>query len=128
MIETTAQMKRILIIDDNQSINKMISNYLDLKEIEHTNATDGKSGLELIRQKKFDIILLDLTMPKFTGYDVLDSLEQEEKLKKENIFVFTAVPLSQSEKDDLVKRGVKSCIKKPIRMKEIFSIIGLNDE
>ena len=128
MEQTTTEPKNILIIDDNQSIGKLLSRFLDLKGIDHTEVTNGQNGLTLIRQKKFDAILLDVTMPKFSGFDVVDSLEKEGRLKDENIFMFTASSITQSEEDDLIKRGVRGCIKKPIRINELLTIIGANNE
>ena len=71
------EVKNILIIDDNQSITKLLSRFLNLKGVEHIISSNGQNGLSLIRQGKFDVILLDLNMPDFSGYDVIDSLEKE---------------------------------------------------
>lgn len=119
------KVKNILVIDDNQSITKLLSRFLNLKGIEHTISSNGQNGLSLIRQGKFDVILLDLTMPDFSGYDVVDSLEKEGRLKDENIFLFTAAYLEKSEEENLLKRGIIGCVKKPIRIDELLKLIGI---
>ena len=121
----SSKTKKILIIDDNQSIIKLLSRFLDLKNVEHVEVTNGQNGLNLIRQKKFDAILLDLNMPEFSGFDVIDVLEKEGKIKDENIFVFTASNISTPTEDELIKRGVKACIRKPIRVDELLTMIGV---
>ena len=78
-------------------------------------AVDNRNGLSLIQKQKFDLILLNLQGSGFNGYDVIDALEKDGKLKENKIFVWTTLDLSQSEIDDLLKRGVRSCIKKPVR-------------
>lgn len=119
------EIKNILIIDDNQSISKLLSRFLNLKNIEHTISSSGQNGLSLIRQSKFDVILLDLNMPDFSGYDVIDSLEKEGRIKDENIFIFTASNIEKSEEENLLKRGIVGCVRKPIRVDELLKLLGI---
>lgn len=119
------EIKNILIIDDNQSITKLLSRFLNMKDVKHTIASTGQNGLSLIKQGNFDVVLLDLNMPSFSGYDVIDSLEKEGKLKDENIFVFTATNIEKSEEENLLKRGIMGCVKKPIRVNELLKLIGV---
>lgn len=119
------EIKNILIIDDNQSITKLLSRFLNMKDVKHTIASTGQNGLSLIKQGNFDVVLLDLNMPSFSGYDVIDSLEKEGKLKDENIFVFTATNIEKSEEENLLKRGIMGCVKKPIRVSELLKLIGV---
>jgi len=74
--------------------------------------TDGSTGLDMITNKQFDLILLDVAMPDFTGLDVIDSLKNEGLLESKNIIIFTA----SSDKDlfeRLKNSGVKGILKKP---------------
>jgi len=119
------EIKNILIIDDNQSISNLLSRFLNLKKIEHTISNSGQNGLNLIRQNKFDAILLDLSMPDFSGYDIIDSLEKEGRLKDENIFIFTASSIEKIVEENMLKRGIISCIKKPIRVDELLKLLGI---
>ena len=51
---------------------------------------DGQEGLECIRNNKFDLILLDVAMPEFSGENVIESLKQDELIESKNIVIFTA--------------------------------------
>ncbi len=104
----------ILIIDDNEQITKMLTTFLELKNHNCTITNDGRQGLSLIEEEKFDVVLLDLAMPEFDGYAVIDALESKDLLKSSKIIVFTASTISQQELDKLVSRGVNSYILKPI--------------
>jgi len=104
----------ILIIDDNEQITKMLTTFLELKEQQCTVANDGKEGLGLIKEKKHDVVLLDLAMPEFDGYAVIQDLEDNNLLKDSKIIVFTASTVTQEVLDGLVTRGVNSYILKPI--------------
>ena len=104
----------ILIIDDNEQITKMLTTFLELKNHNCTVTNEGKQGLTLIQEEKFDVVLLDLAMPEFDGYAVINALESKDMLKNSKIIVFTASTISQKELDKLVSRGVNSYILKPI--------------
>lgn len=104
----------ILIIDDNEQITKMLTTFLELKNHNCTITNDGRRGLSLIEEEKFDVVLLDLAMPEFDGYAVINALESKNLLKSSKIIVFTASTISQQELDKLVSRGVNSYILKPI--------------
>ncbi len=109
-------MKKVLIIDDNVSITKMLTKWLTVKGHEVTVSNDGKNGLTMILNNKFDMVLLDLSMPEFTGYDVIDELEKSGKIKEEKIVIFTASTAADSEINKLIERGVHSCLRKPVQL------------
>lgn len=113
----------VLIIDDNEQITKMLTTFLELKEHNCTVANDGKEGLALIKESKHDVVLLDLAMPEFDGYAVIEDLEKNDLLKDRKIIVFTASTVTQEELDALVKRGVTSYILKPIDIDVLLSKI-----
>jgi len=110
---------KILIIDDNQSITTMVSKYLVLKGNECTVANDGKQGLEMILQNKYDLIIMDISMPEFSGRDIIDYLEKNQILREKNIVLFTASAISADEIDDMIKKGVKGALRKPVDLVEI---------
>jgi len=114
---------KILIVDDNEQITKMLSTFLELKDQECTVANDGKEGLDIIKENKHDVVLLDLAMPEFDGYAVIKDLEENNMLKDRKIIVFTASTITQDELDGLVDRGVHSYILKPIDIDILLSKI-----
>ena len=118
--EETKSLK-ILIIDDNEQITKMVTTFLELKEHKCTVANDGKEGLSIIKENRHDVILLDLAMPEFDGYSVIKDLEENNLLKDHKIIVFTASTITQDELDQLVTRGVTSYILKPIDIDILLS-------
>jgi DNA-binding response OmpR family regulator len=105
---------KILVIDDNKSITNMLEQMLGLEDYEVIVSNSGRNGLTLVENGEFDAILLDLSMPEFSGLDIIDSLEKSGKIKEENIIVMTASIISNDELDGLKKRGVYACFKKPV--------------
>ncbi|MBE6424440.1 MAG: response regulator transcription factor [Thermoguttaceae bacterium] len=68
--------KRILIIDDDQEITESMRLTLEMRGYEVFNATDGNQGLLMTEQKKPDLIILDMMMPKRSGFLVLENLRR----------------------------------------------------
>ena len=69
------------MIDDNQEITGPLSKFLTVKGHECTVLNDGRNGLTLLERDRFDVVILDLAMPKFSGYDIIDTLEKSGKLR-----------------------------------------------
>ena len=111
---------RILIIDDDKDVTKMLSTYLELKNHSCFVANDARTGLELIDDNDYDVILLDLAMPEVSGFDVLDILCENNKSVCTKIVVFTAVPLMGSEKKEILTKGVLSILEKPMNVKSLL--------
>ncbi|HZC88402.1 MAG TPA: response regulator [Nitrososphaera sp.] len=120
---------KILVIDDSQDITDLLEKVLSSIGHDVTSTDNGRDGLELARNHQFDAIFLDIAMPDFSGLDFIDALEQDGKLKANRIVLFTASSISDDEVADLVKRGVHSCIRKPMQIEKLFEKIDeLNRE
>ena len=115
---------KILIVDDNDRINSMLSKYLRTKGYDCITSNTGRNGLRLIKEEKFDAVLLDLYMPEFSGYHVIDALEKEDNLKDLKIIVFTASDISSLDIEQLLKRGVHGCIKKPVQLNQLLQTLS----
>ena len=113
----------VLIIDDNEQITKMISSFLDMSNHDCTVVNDGKEGLELIKTKQYDSIVLDLAMPEFDGYEILDTIQREDPSQLHKIIILTAssVPIETIRK--FKELGVSSCLQKPVDIDQLLSRI-----
>jgi CheY-like chemotaxis protein len=113
-------MVRVLVVDDNTDITDMLSFYLEsLGGYECKVLNDGKEGLETIKSEDFDVIILDLAMPEFSGIDVINSLKKENLLGKKNIVILTASTLDEQDAEGFLRDGVKAILKKPISVDEL---------
>ena len=121
------KIEKILLIDDNEEMTRLISKYLKLKNYDIAISNNGKNGTSLILNQKFDIVLLDISMPEFNGFEVIDTLVREGKIANQKIIVFTAVDLSKEEIDGLLELGVSHCILKPVEINELVRIIESNN-
>jgi len=105
---------KILGIDDNEDLLDLCETVLTSDGHEYTGISDGKNGLQAIRDKKFDVVLLDLSMPDFTGLDVIDALVKEGIMNKQKVVIFTATTPTKEEIDLFLGKGAHSVIKQPI--------------
>ena len=69
---------RILVVDDTKDMTDAITVYCDTeKDIDCQVNSNGQEALERIRNENFDLILLDLSIPEFSGWDILKSLKED---------------------------------------------------
>lgn len=115
---------KILLIDDNRDISDMLSQYLKIKGHTCTVTNNGRTGLNLILNEKFDIIILDLAMPEFSGYDVIKTLQNQNVINDHKILVLTASSITDPEIEKLTSGGVRACLKKPVQLKELMQTIS----
>ena len=113
----------VLIIDDNEQITKMVSSFLDMSNHDCTIVNDGKDGLELIKTNKYDSIVLDLAMPEFDGYEILDTLKNEDPSQISKIIILTASSISLETVKKFKELGVSSCLQKPVDIDQLLSKI-----
>jgi len=114
---------KILIIDDNVSITNMFAKLAEMKGHECVISNDGKSGLSLLENQIYDATILDVSMPEFSGIDVVNALAESGRIKEQTIVVLTASSSSNDDLDELVKKGVKVCLKKPMPVHTILATL-----
>ncbi len=105
---------KILGIDDNQDLLDLCNVALSSEGHEYTAIDNGREGLQAIKDKKFDLVLLDLSMPDFSGEDVLNALVKEGIMDKQKIIIFTASTAAEKKFGPLLEKGIHSIITKPI--------------
>tara|TARA_Y100000310_G_scaffold344529_1_gene457772 strand:- start:5479 stop:5856 length:378 start_codon:yes stop_codon:yes gene_type:complete len=82
-------MKTILFIEDESALQKTFGDVLSQEGYEVVPALDGEVGVRLAKEKQPDLILLDLVMPKMTGFEVLQQLRGDETTKGIPVIVLT---------------------------------------
>lgn len=113
-------MSKILIVEDEKPISELIQDTLSLGNYETDCAFNGLSALEKIDMNHYDLILLDIMMPKLTGFEVL------EKIKYRNIPVIFLS--ARQEVENIVKglkNGAQDYLTKPFEPLELLARIEL---
>ena len=96
------RMRDILIMDDTPEASRLLRRILQAHgTFVVREAEDGRIGMEMVRQRPPDLILLDLMMPEMDGFAVLDALKTDKELSKIPVIVVTAKELTAVEKQRL---------------------------
>lgn len=93
---------RVLIVEDDTFLSGMYVTKLTMEQLDVTLACDGHEALKLVKQNKPDIILLDLVLPKLSGFDVLAAIRKDPATKSIPIILLTNL----GDRQD-VHRGLK---------------------
>jgi len=113
---------KILIVDDEPDLAETVRFSLELEGYSVLVATNGEEGLNVARQEKPDLILLDLMLPKLDGYKVCRLLKFDERYKSIPILMLTA---KTQEKDKILGKetGANEYLTKPFDMDELMAKI-----
>lgn len=115
---------KVLLIDDNQDITTLLSKFLKAKGFENIVTNDPREGLERIKEEKYDVVLLDISMPELSGIDIIQTLEKEQVLRDQKIIIFSALAQGNFQGDELLKKeGIHGCLKKPIQLQKLVTAI-----
>lgn len=114
---------KILVIDDNEQITKLISSFLDMSNHSCTVVNDGKEGLELMKTEHFDSIVLDLAMPDFDGHDIIKTIQKDDPLQLKKIIILTASSISDDTINEFKHMGISAILQKPVDIDHLLSSI-----
>jgi len=114
----------ILIIDDNKDITDAISLFAESQGYSCVVCNDGKEGSEMAKKGNFDLLLLDIAMPSFSGYDVLNTLKNDSNFDMKTIIVITASSLDNSAAEKIELFGISKLVRKPISLDSLENIFS----
>jgi DNA-binding response OmpR family regulator len=83
-------MKRILVIEDDPDIVELLRYNLEKEDFQVYAATDGKTGLELVRRGSADLLILDLMLPQLSGIEVCKEIRKSSEHEMLPIIMLTA--------------------------------------
>lgn len=111
--------QRILIIEDDKNISKLLKYNLEKAGFEATIAFSGETGLEILSRQRIDLIILDIMLPQMDGLEVCRLIRQDSALKNIPVIILTA---RGEEVDRIVglELGADDYIVKPFSPREII--------
>ncbi len=116
---------RMLIINDHPETTTMFSKFFGSHGFQTTVTKDPWEGFLHIQKEQFDIILLDMYIPEFSGLQIIKLLATDEILQDQNIFMLPAPFGHNKEVIDLLNRdGINGCLEKSMDLNEILQIVG----
>ncbi|GIK42396.1 MAG: hypothetical protein BroJett011_62290 [Chloroflexota bacterium] len=111
----TRQIKSLLLVEDDDNLRLSVRKLLEGNDIHISEASLGQAALEQLASQHFDCMILDLSLPDMSGFELLNRLDGDESLSKCPVIVYTGRALSEEENQELLKyadsvivKGVKS--------------------
>jgi HAMP domain-containing protein/signal transduction histidine kinase/DNA-binding response OmpR family regulator len=114
---TSQRSRRLLVVEDNPAEQTSITELIAHDDVEINCAGTGAEALETLRQGRYDCVVLDLRLPDISGFDLLDEMQQDEKLREVPIVVFTGRELS-GEEEGRLRKMAKSIVLKGVQSPE----------
>ncbi len=111
-----SERPKVLVIDDEPGVRELISEALSLSEITAIQAADGLEALSFLRRERFDLLILDINMPKLDGLALL------EKLRTEGMSVPVLMLSARADKADInqgLRTGADDYLTKPFSIEEL---------
>lgn len=113
---------KILAVDDSKTIRAIIEKMLSEYKCELIKAADGQEGLTLSKNKRPDLILLDIDMPRMNGLELLKHLRNDRELANTPVFMLTSKSSSKNVQI-AVRLGVAAYIAKPFSRDKLIEKI-----
>jgi len=103
---------KILIVDDNPDSREIMRTALELENFEVAEAEDGKKCLEKIKDEDFSVVLLDLSLPQISGWELAKKIKEKNETIK--IIAVTAHAM-RGDKEKAIEAGCDDYISKPLK-------------
>jgi DNA-binding response OmpR family regulator len=124
--------EKILVVEDEQDLRELVGKYFADMGYQVIVAADGADALDLAKQEKPQIILLDLKMPEVDGLEICKQLKADEKTKSIPVIIVTAY---NNQLNEALTAGADDFVAKPVhllelsvRVKSILKVRHLTDE
>lgn len=113
------EKKKILIIEDEETLQRAMKEFLEEENFEVVTAMDGQSGIEVAGVELPDLILLDIILPKKDGYQVLSELRSEPKTQKIPVILLTNLESPEDIQKAFEKGATTYLVKSDYKLEDI---------
>ena len=111
---------KILLVDDNQQNLELIQAYLEALPVEIATARDGLEAIEAINQDPPDLVLLDVMMPRMSGFEVCQKLKTNPETREIVVIMVTALH-EVADYERAVESGTDDFLSKPVNKLELLT-------
>ncbi len=103
---------KVTVIDDEKALVKIVKDFLEPRNFQVSFAYDGRSGLDIVKKEKPDVVILDISMPVVDGRDLLVSLKKDSNTKNIPVIVLTGKE-DKYDRSYILELGAYEFIPKP---------------
>jgi len=114
---------KILIVEDNIMAQQFMKKYLEIENCNFNLANNGHEAIELCKKNNFDLILMDLYMPKMSGIEATKKILNDDTIKNKPIIIALTATALEIDKKECQEAGMNDFLSKPIKQKDLKSIL-----
>jgi two-component system chemotaxis response regulator CheY len=115
--------RKVLIVDDSETIRQQVASALERAGFGVVEATDGIDGLERASQNELCMVILDVNMPRLNGLEMLERLKSDPRHAKLPVLMLTT-EVQQSMIERAKKAGARGWMIKPVKMDQLVSTVN----
>lgn len=116
-------MKKVLLIDDNAAILTFMAKRLQSEDVKTLTADNGVDGLQIAKEQRPDVVVLDLMMPKMHGYTLIQEIRNDAKLNGVKILVISAKTYA-ADLERTLRLGADRYLSKPFDLQVFWKAIS----
>ena len=113
---------KVLHIDDSPQICELYQDMFKIDNHEITSVNEGKEGIELVIKNDYDLILLDMMMPVYSGLDFLRELKTQRPSELKKVVVVSVLEFNKAQTKELLEFGVHSVEEKPPNLPSLVNM------
>jgi len=115
---------RVLFIEDDAMNRRVVRDMLQIAGAEMLEAEDGPTGLQMVEDEDFDMILMDLRMPGMDGLTAIGHIRSRSDVKAGVPIIVVTADTAIDIKERCIAGGADGVILKPVAMRELFDMMG----
>lgn len=115
---------RVLFVEDDPMNRRVVSDMLQIVGAEMVEAEDAQTGLRLIENDNFSLILMDLRMPGMDGLDAIRNIRAHPDNRADVPIIVVTADTAVDIRERCISAGADDVILKPVAMKQLFSVMG----
>jgi two-component system cell cycle response regulator DivK len=115
-------MSLVLIVEDNEKNMKLARDILQAKGYETVEAVTGEEGVKLAKEKKPDLVLMDIQLPGINGIEAFKQLRADAKTARIPVIALTA-SVTPTDRSQITAAGFDAFVSKPISLKEFVATV-----
>jgi len=115
-------MSVVLIVEDNEKNMKLARDVLQVKGYTTLEAVTGEDGVRLAKEKRPDLVLMDIQLPGISGIDALKALRDDAQTEKIPVAALTA-SVTPTDRSQISEAGFDAFLSKPINLREFLEIV-----
>jgi len=116
------EQTRLLVVDDSAEVRRLLRKIFEMEGYAVSEAADGREALQMLHEQEIDAVILDAMLPNVNGWEVLQAIRDDERLKDVPVVICTAREIVPGESPGWEKAD--AAIHKPFRRAEVLEIVS----